>query len=60
MIYAPNASATMSGNADFYGSIVAATFSDTGGGKIHYDRHLASSFFMAGNSMMSSFSWKKY
>jgi hypothetical protein len=28
--------------------------------KIHYDRNLSSKFFVVGNAMMSSFSWKKY
>lgn len=60
MIYAPNAAIESSGNADFYGSVVGATVNDTGGMKIHYDRHLSSAFFVVGNAMMSSFSWKKY
>jgi hypothetical protein len=60
MIYAPNAAVQTSGNADFYGSVVGATINDTGGMKIHYDRHLSSEFFVVGNAMMSSFSWKKY
>ncbi len=60
MIYAPNAAAKLSGGADFYGSIVAATVKDTGGATIHYDRNLTKEFFTVGNPMMSSFSWKKY
>jgi len=60
MVYAPNAAIQTNGNADFYGSVVGATVNDTGGMKIHYDRHLSSEFFVVGNAMMSSFSWKKY
>ena len=60
MVYSPNAAMETSGNADFYGSVVGATVNDTGGMKIHYDRNLSSAFFVVGNAMMSSFSWKKY
>jgi hypothetical protein len=60
MIYAPNAAAKFTGGADFYGSIVARTLSDTGGASIHYDRSLSSQFFSVGNPMMSAFNWKKY
>ena len=28
--------------------------------RIHYDRRLSGEFFVVGNAMMSSFSWKKY
>jgi hypothetical protein len=59
-IYAPNATVTMHGNADFYGSMLARSFIDTGGASVHYDRALQSKFNMMGNFMMSSFSWKKY
>jgi hypothetical protein len=60
MIYAPNAAASLNGGGDFYGSIVAATIDDTGGARIHYDRRLSAEFYIVGNAMMSSFSWKKY
>jgi Tfp pilus assembly protein PilX len=60
MLYAPNAAVELSGGNDFYGSIVGATVTDTGGAKLHYDRHLSKSFFTVGNAMMSTFSWKKY
>ena len=60
MIYAPNSAASFNGGGDFYGSVVAATIDDTGGAKIHYDRRLSGQFFVVGNAMMSSFSWKKY
>jgi len=60
MVYAPNAAIQFNGNGDFYGSVVGATVDDTGGAHIHYDRRLSSEFFVVGNAMMSSFSWKKY
>jgi PilX N-terminal len=60
MIYAPNAAVSLNGGGDFYGSVVGATIDDTGGAKIHYDRRLSGAFFVVGNAMMSSFSWKKY
>jgi PilX N-terminal len=60
VVYAPNAAVTFNGGGDFYGSVVASTVDDTGGAAIHYDRHLATSFFSVGNTMMTSFSWKKY
>ena len=60
MVYAPNAAISLAGNSDFYGSLVGSTVVNTGNADIHYDRHLASSFFTVGNAMMSAFSWKKY
>jgi Tfp pilus assembly protein PilX len=60
MVYAPNAATSLNGGGDFYGSVVGSTIDDTGGAKIHYDRRLSSEFFVVGNAMMSSFSWKKY
>jgi Tfp pilus assembly protein PilX len=60
VIYAPNASASFpSSNATYYGSIIANTISSNGA-QIHYDRNLANDFFTSGNSMMTSFTWKKY
>lgn len=60
IFYAPNADVTVNGGGDFYGSMIAATVKDTGGGHFHYDRRLANDFMVAGNFMMSSFTWKKY
>jgi hypothetical protein len=62
MIYAPNATfgAKGSGNSDFYGSILAAGFSNEGNPTFHYDRHLQNNFFTLGNYVLTSFSWKKY
>jgi len=60
MVYSPNAAVSLNGGGDFYGSVVGATIDDTGGAKIHYDRRLSGEFFIVGNAMMSSFTWKKY
>jgi Tfp pilus assembly protein PilX len=60
MIYAPNSAVSFNGGGDFYGSVVGATIDDQGGARIHYDRRLTGEFYMVGNPMMSSFSWKKY
>jgi len=59
-IYAPNAYFEMHGNADFYGSVLADKFNDTGGATVHYDSNLKKKFKTLGNYVMTSFSWKKY
>ena len=59
-VYAPNASVSMHGNGNFYGSILSNQFTDTGGASVHYDRSLGSKFNTLGNHVMSSFSWQKY
>jgi Tfp pilus assembly protein PilX len=58
-IYAPNASFTMVGTQDFYGSILAKTINNAGTAKIHYDRRLSRDFWVAGHPMMGTFSWKR-
>jgi len=58
IVYAPLASATVSGGADFYGSILAAAVSVTGGAQLHYDRRLSRDFFIVGPQMMSGFTWR--
>ena len=60
LIYAPNAHVLVSGGSDYYGAIVGSTVQDTGGTHFHYDRTLKDDFFVAGNYMMSSFTWRKY
>jgi hypothetical protein len=59
-IYAPNAYVSMASSYDVYGSILAKTFSNTGGAMVHYDTSLSSKYKTLGNHVMSSFSWKKY
>jgi hypothetical protein len=59
MLYAPLASAQLTGGSDFYGSILAKQIDVQGGTQIHYDRHSPANFGTAGNFMLSSFTWKK-
>jgi hypothetical protein len=60
MVYAPNAQVSLTGGSSIYGSVMGASIKDNGGTAIHYDRDLPTEFFTAWNSMLSSFSWKKY
>lgn len=60
LLYAPNASVNVLGNSNWFGAIVANTLDDTGGAAIHVDRHLLNSFFIVGNPMLHSFTWKKF
>lgn len=60
VVYAPNATASISGGADLYGAIVVNKLTATGGSAIHYDRRLQTSGEMAGKFMMSAFTWKNY
>ena len=58
IVYAPSAATTITGGADFYGSVLSASVAVSGGAKIHYDRRLSRDFFTTGPQMMSSFSWR--
>ena len=58
-IYAPNATVEFSGTADLYGSVLARRMSNQGNADIHYDRRLGHDFYVPGNPLASSFSWKK-
>ena len=60
LIYAPNANTAITGNADFYGSVVTGILSDTGGTSIHYDRALEKMMLTPGNTVMSQFTWKAF
>jgi len=60
LLYAPNASASFTGNADWYGSVVVNTLKEGGGASIHYDRRLSKWAVIAGPQMMNAFTWKKY
>jgi hypothetical protein len=59
MVFAPNADIQLVGGSDFYGEILGATVSDTGGTHFHYDRSLKKKGFAPSNPMMSAFTWKK-
>ena len=60
VLNAPNADLTLTGGSDFYGSLVVKTLKDTGGTKLHYDKNLGSFFGVAGNPLLTSFSWKRF
>jgi Tfp pilus assembly protein PilX len=60
VLNAPNADLTLAGGSDFYGSLVVKTLKDTGGTKLHYDKNLGSFFGIAGNPLLTSFSWKRF
>lgn len=60
VIYAPQASAAITGGSDLYGAIVVKYLTETGGAAIHYDRNLANSAKTAGNFMLSTFTWSSY
>jgi type IV pilus assembly protein PilX len=60
VVYAPNASVTLTGGSDFFGAILGKSVSDAGGTNIHYDRNLSKNSFMVSNYMLDSFSWAKF
>ncbi len=60
VIYAPNASVTLTGGSDFYGAILGQTVIDAGGTAIHYDLNLSNNTFIVSNFMLDSFSWAKF
>ena len=41
VVNAPNSPVTITGNSDFYGSIVGSTLTDTGGAALHFDTALS-------------------
>jgi len=59
MIYAPNATFYLQGTQDLYGSVLARTIENGGNASLHYDRRLSSSFFVAGQTMAPTFTWKR-
>jgi len=59
-IYAPNSHVDMSSSYDVYGSILAGTYTNSGGAKVHYDTALATKYYTISNPFMSTFTWKKY
>jgi hypothetical protein len=60
LLYAPNATVTTHGNADFYGSLLVAGVTSSGTPRFIYDTRLQNKIVTMGNFVMSSFSWKKY
>ncbi len=60
VLNAPNADLTLTGGSDFYGSLIVKKLKDTGGTKLHYDKNLGGFFGIAGNPLLTSFSWKRF
>jgi hypothetical protein len=61
LVYAPNASAALSGSSThFYGSIVTNVVTSTGGFNLYYDRRLKNNAMTAGNPTMTTFSWRAF
>ncbi len=60
VVYAPNASITIVGGAELYGSLLGASITNTDGTAIHYDASLLKKFLTAGQYMLTSFTWKKF
>ncbi len=63
VFYAPNATATFSGNSDLNGAIISKTLAINGGGSalnINYDQSLSGKGQTASAPMVTAFSWKKY
>jgi hypothetical protein len=60
LVYAPNASASITGGTNFFGSLIAKTIRDFGGAAVHYDRKLKTQVLKAGPYTLDSFNWKKF
>ena len=56
--YAPNAAVTLTGTADFYGSVLGGTIMNTGNANLYYDRRLSHDFYVEGTQMLGTFTWK--
>lgn len=62
VIYAPNASVTLSGNGTIYGSVIGKQLMAANGSQvtIHYDRALANNLMTVGNWTLDTFTWSKF
>jgi putative adhesin/type IV pilus assembly PilX-like protein len=60
VVYAPNASITLSGGGTWDGSIVGNNVTVSGGTSINYDRALGSAFYIAGNYVPMGFNWSSF
>ena len=56
--YAPNSPATLIGNDNLYGAIIADTIEVAGNASIYYDTTLQTTAMTRGNPIMTAFSWK--
>lgn len=62
LVYAPNASVTLSGaNSAWYGALIGATVTMNGNGAaVHYDRRLATDLVTVSNWTLDTFTWSKF
>jgi Tfp pilus assembly protein PilX len=60
LLYAPLATFSFAGQADWYGAVIGASLTDMGGAAIHYDRRLGGTAYTISNYMLDSFTWQKY
>jgi len=58
--YAPNANGDLGGGANLYGAIVTKTLTEHGNMGLHYDRRLQQDFWISGQPMTGTFSWKGF
>jgi hypothetical protein len=59
-IYAPNADFNLYGTQALYGSVLGRTVTVHGNANIHYDRNLQNEYWIVGQPMIGTFSWKRY
>jgi len=59
VFYAPNAKITVAGNTTIYGSLLGKTMDIQGNASINYDSALQSKFFVPGNPVIGTFTWKR-
>lgn len=60
VVYAPNATASLTGGSHYYGAIIAHKITDMGGTAVHYDRRLQNEGLTKGNPTMTTFSWSSF
>ncbi len=60
VVYAPNSPVTLTGGSPWFGAIVGATLTDTGGAAAHFDRALLKDLETVGPFVPGSFSLNRY
>lgn len=60
LVYAPNAQGRFFGQSDFFGSVIMNQMEFGGSTQITYDRNLQNHALTAGNSMMTTFTWRTF
>lgn len=61
LVYAPNASAALTGaSTHYYGAIITSRVTATGGFNLYYDRRLRTSVATVGNPTLTSFTWRSF